>query len=385
MCIGVAFQISGANWDIVWHGVRNVESFITPPHAAIYSGVALTIGSIIFRSVSFYLPRLAMVKAKHTNNRRQISFSPTLNVFKSIPLHHKSPRLPLPMKLAIIGAILQLTAGPFDYWWHSNFGFDGLLSPSHSILLTGMLMASLAGLFGIYGHYKDNSSSCAVKASLAVSFGVFLMVAAGMIFMFTLPFSKGTHLDFNPQPFAAIWAEVILIPFVMGLSLFLVSSSTKMPFIFTSITCVVITMQSSSTIISNSYFAGLFPFYILNILPALVTDVILILFNRFGSNNNEKNGNGKIKDTSIDLNKRYLIASILLSSFFITLFFPWTVYVLYGFFKPSNEIRTEEFLLQLLFPIILPVVIPVSLISSSIGVYTIQKLNSRMKTRVHHT
>ncbi len=77
------------------------------------------------------------------------------------------------MKLAIIGAILQLTAGPFDYWWHSNFGFDGLLSPSHSILLTGMLMAALGGLFGIYGHYKDNSSSCAVKASLAVSFGYF--------------------------------------------------------------------------------------------------------------------------------------------------------------------------------------------------------------------
>jgi hypothetical protein len=85
MCIGVAFQISGANWDIVWHGVKNVESFITPPHAAIYSGVALTIGSIIFRSVSFYLPRLAMVKAKQTNNRRQISFFPTLNVFKSDP------------------------------------------------------------------------------------------------------------------------------------------------------------------------------------------------------------------------------------------------------------------------------------------------------------
>lgn len=68
-----------------------------------------------------------------------------------------------------------------------------------------------------YKDYKDNSSSCAVKASLAVSIGVFLMVAAGMIFMFTLPFSKGTHFDFNPQPFAAIWAEVIVIPFVMGL------------------------------------------------------------------------------------------------------------------------------------------------------------------------
>ena len=37
--IGVSLQIGGANWDIVWHGSKNVESFLTPPHAIIYSGV----------------------------------------------------------------------------------------------------------------------------------------------------------------------------------------------------------------------------------------------------------------------------------------------------------------------------------------------------------
>ena len=45
--IGVSLQIGGSNWDIVWHGVGNVETFFTPPHSVIYSGVALAIGSVI--------------------------------------------------------------------------------------------------------------------------------------------------------------------------------------------------------------------------------------------------------------------------------------------------------------------------------------------------
>ena len=33
--IGVSLEIGGSNWDIVWHGSKNVESFLTPPHAVI--------------------------------------------------------------------------------------------------------------------------------------------------------------------------------------------------------------------------------------------------------------------------------------------------------------------------------------------------------------
>src|ERR687892_2540568 len=47
LSIGVSLQISGSNWDIVWHGIGNVETFFTPPHSVIYSGVALAIGSIV--------------------------------------------------------------------------------------------------------------------------------------------------------------------------------------------------------------------------------------------------------------------------------------------------------------------------------------------------
>ena len=45
LSVGVSLQISGSNWDIVWHSVGNVETFFTPPHLVIYSGVALAVGT----------------------------------------------------------------------------------------------------------------------------------------------------------------------------------------------------------------------------------------------------------------------------------------------------------------------------------------------------
>ena len=51
--IGIALQIGAANWDIIWHGITDVESFFTPPHTVLYSGVVLTIGSIFFGIIQY--------------------------------------------------------------------------------------------------------------------------------------------------------------------------------------------------------------------------------------------------------------------------------------------------------------------------------------------
>ena len=51
--IGIALQIGAANWDIIWHGITDVESFFTPPHTVLYSGVALTIGSIFIGIIQY--------------------------------------------------------------------------------------------------------------------------------------------------------------------------------------------------------------------------------------------------------------------------------------------------------------------------------------------
>ncbi|HXT84724.1 MAG TPA: hypothetical protein VN704_10425, partial [Verrucomicrobiae bacterium] len=190
MCIGVAMQIGGANWDIVWHSSRNVESFLTPPHTLIYSGVALSISSIVFRLFSIL---------KDKTNKR---FMPNL----------KGSALSMSIKIPILGAIMQLTAGPFDFWWHTKFGFDGLLSPPHTILAIGMLLVAIGSLSAIYKIYKTNPSSIVNNFFVMLSSGVVSMIGVGLILMFTLPFSKGQYFDFNPEPFTAIFGSIILIP-----------------------------------------------------------------------------------------------------------------------------------------------------------------------------
>jgi len=343
--IGVALQISGSNWDIIWHGIGNVESFFTPPHSVIYSGVALAIGSIILAIFLFSV-------LEQKKGSRSIS-----------PLYFlRLSTIPFSLKLAVIGSLLQLTAGPFDFWWHNQFGFDGLLSPPHSVLASGMLMVALGALIGIYTLKRDNNTLFFSKVCLAIAFAVFLMVAVGMVLMFTLPFSKGQYFDFNPDPLAAVATASIVLPFLIGLCLFSAARVTSMPFIFTSITAIIMLIQSTTTIISNSYFVGIFPFYLLNIFPAMLADIIL----------QYRRGEGiTLIPTSNTTVKRYLIASIIVPLFFTTLFFPWSVDVYGGFFKPSDNIRTEKFFIQLLMPLIIPIVIPLSAVSSMAGEYLV--------------
>lgn len=387
--IGVALQISGSNWDIVWHGIGNVETFFTPPHSVIYSGVALAIGGVVVGEII------------HTTKiSQQKNISTKKNIFGLLIVS-----LPLPIKLAVIGCILQLTAGPFDFWWHNQFGFDGLLSPPHSVLAIGMLMAALGALIGIYYHYRsqnNNSTSSSIfsKLSLIVAFAVFLLVGVGIVLMFTLPFSKGQYFDFNPKPLAAVVAAATFIPFIIGLSLFVAANisafstnNKRIPFMLTSIIAIIMIIQSITTITSNSYFAWLFPFYLLNILPALVADILIFSYlqkkkyrvilpssspsyspQSFSSHSGV--ANTKNNTTAIQL---CLIASIIVSIFYTTLFFPWTVDVYGGYFKPPNTLRTEEFFVQLLIPVILPIAVPVSILSSMAGGLIGQKLMNTRK------
>ena len=373
--IGVSLQISGSNWDIVWHGVGNVETFFTPPHSVIYSGVVLAIGSVIGGTIQ------AAFRIRQQKN------DATWFVLLSVP-----SSLPLSLKIAAIGCILQLTAGPFDFLWHSLFGFDGLLSPPHSVLAVGMLTTALGALIGIYGHYSNHSSkinnasslsSLFSKLSLIVGFAVFLMVAVGMVLMFTLPFSKGQYFDFNPNPLAALVAASVSIPFILGICLFIAArissspTSNRIPFIFTSIVAVIMTIQSITTITSNSYFAWLFPVYLLNIIPALVADILIFRYS-------QKKKADSLLSSQVDnainnkLKKWYPIATVIISIFYITLFFPWTIDVFGGYFEPPSSLRTEQFFVQLLIPTILPSVVPVSIVSSLIGSLVAQRLiNSR--------
>jgi hypothetical protein len=255
------------------------------------------------------------------------------------------------------------------------------------VLAAGMLMAALGALMGIYSHCSNHSSrkinnmSSSLlfsKLSLIVGFAVFLMVAVGMILMFTLPFSKGQYFDFNPNPLAALITASVSIPFILGICFFVAartisfSAANRIPFILTFIVAVIMTIQSTTTITSNSYFAWLFPFYLLNIIPALVADILIC---RYLQKKKASSLSSK-KDNAMDIEKKKycLIASVTVSTFYITLFFPWTIDVFAGYFQPPNSLRTEQFFVQLLIPIILPFVVPASIASSLLGGLVAQRL-----------
>ena len=111
--IGLIISFSGGSWDITFHILSQPESFFSYPHTLVYTGILIVI-SIFF--INF---------GKNILNKNQ----------------HRKDNF-----LILMGAVLILAAGPFDFSWHLKFGLDGLLSPPHVILLTGWLLVGLGNL-----------------------------------------------------------------------------------------------------------------------------------------------------------------------------------------------------------------------------------------------
>ncbi|MFZ0628672.1 MAG: hypothetical protein WAM16_05180, partial [Nitrososphaeraceae archaeon] len=333
VAIGVALQVGAANWDIIWHGVVNVESFFTPPHTVLYSGVGLsliaTIAGIIFS-----------IKQKTSVKKEPFS------------IYYKIPN---PLKLIALGCLVEVFSGQFDNWWHANFGFDGLLSPPHLMLISGMLLLILGALIGT--HLSEIHKKFKILSEM-ICYGILWMIIINFVFMFTLPFSEGQYFDFNPSPTAALVLGSTL-PGIFTAIIFYSLQNLPFPFRMTVVTATLMTIQSSATITSNNYFVGLFPLYLLNLLIPLTLDFISI----YAQKNNKMVG--------IFMNKehRRIIFSIAISFFFITFYFPWSVNMFKSFFG-IDLITFESVLIfeQLLWKFIIPVLMPVSFVSAYVGI-----------------
>ena len=59
-----------------------------------------------------------------------------------------------PAKLVIVGVIMLISAAPVDFAWHSAFGLDGLLSPPHFVLVSGMIIGNAGALIGLTQNVK---------------------------------------------------------------------------------------------------------------------------------------------------------------------------------------------------------------------------------------
>ena len=357
---GIGLQIGGTNWDIIWHGLNNVESFLTPPHTVLYLGVLLVLISI------FIL--VLLIFAKSFPKESNFSFLKKIK----FGLFSVKSKIPLSFKLIIIGCAFELFAGFFDNWWHNQFGFDGLLSPPHSFIGIGMLFSLLGVLFGVINLDYRSVNKRLYNLSFVMGFSLMWMVSINFVFLFTLPYSKGQFFDFNPDPFYALLVSNFLLPFLTGIIFFSMIKLTKIPFIFTAIVSFFMIIQSSATLLSNSLI-DFFPFYLWNIIPAFIADIVLQI---------KRDPKSKKLNISLTQNKsikRIVLSTTIISIFLISLYFPWSINVYKTYFQiPENVFQSHIILNKLLYSFILPILIPLSIVFSIFGILSAVIVSKRI-------
>jgi hypothetical protein len=269
--LGVLLTAIAGSWDITNHLLNKPETFFSPPHSALYTGVAIVIiGSIITYRYHIFNINNKKASNQHYYNNNSNSNNKT-NLYSIII--NKLRDLPLSVKLVLIGVIMLVSAGPFDFAWHSAFGLDGLLSPPHSVLTAGMALSSIGALLGIivscnkvtnynynnsrnkkkrneldsytmnnsppsfssYSYSSSPSSSNSTNADDSVSHAIvatippiFIVIGilpvwitiSGIVDMASLPFSDTQYFNFNPDPTLGAIIATLCFPFVVSFMLF---------------------------------------------------------------------------------------------------------------------------------------------------------------------
>ena len=237
--LGMLLAAAGGSWDITNHLLNKPETFFAPPHAVLYSGVAsAVVGTILVFSGS-----------------------------KS----GSAGRMIWPAKLVIAGVVLLISAAPVDFGWHSAFGLDGLFSPPHFVLVSGMVIGSVGALTGLAQSTKRLPSVLIVIAILPI-----WLAASGMIDMFSLPFSETDYFNFNPHPTFGVIVATLAFPFLISACLMGSSALAGKRFGVLSMTgAAFIIIGVLTSIIPNSALIPTIPFYVSSIIPIVAADTLL--------------------------------------------------------------------------------------------------------------
>ncbi|MCV0392021.1 MAG: hypothetical protein K5790_01865 [Nitrosopumilus sp.] len=247
---GILLVTVGGSWDITNHLLSKPETFFSPPHALMYCGVAISlIGTVV-------------------------SFIGWKNLQKFSDSYF------FPLKIKLIGISLLVGAGPFDFIWHSNFGLDGLLSPPHLTLIMGMFLCSIGGMIGIARHLKINNYKNSLSLFLIV-LGVIpvWLSCSGIISSLSLPFSNTDYFQLNPEPHVAFVVATLAYPMLISMSMFLVYRLSHEKFGMMSILGgLFLLIYSTTAIVPNFAIFDSIQFYSLNLIPFVISDVILLFY-----------------------------------------------------------------------------------------------------------
>jgi hypothetical protein len=241
--IGVLLAAGGGSWDINNHLLNKPETFFASPHAVLYSGAgAVVTGAVILFRTS-----------------------------------RRTGKIIRPIKLVVAGMIMLVVAGPIDFAWHSAYGLDGLLSPPHFVLVSGMIASSAGALAGMVYHSSMAFRKPRLSSPLIIVGMLPVWLAtSGMVDMLSLPFSHTGYFDFDPHPVLAVAVATLAFPFLM--SLVAHSSSTLAGRRFGIVSLVggaFIVTNMLTLIVPNDALLPTIPFYAANIIPFIAADVLL--------------------------------------------------------------------------------------------------------------
>ncbi len=125
----------GLAWDIRWHGAVGRDSFWSPPHLLMYSGI--TVAGLVCLAIVLQ----TMLRYRH--GQPAVTDATTVAVCGAF-------HGPLGFVLAGFGLLTMLAAAPFDNFWHELYGIDVTLwAPFHVMGLVGGALAALGAIYAV--------------------------------------------------------------------------------------------------------------------------------------------------------------------------------------------------------------------------------------------
>lgn len=146
---GTMMMLLGGVWDSISHELRIPDTFWTIQHETIYSGAMLVACSAVGAC-------LVQKRVKNRVMRRG-------------------------MAMIIVGAVLQLGGGYADYNFHEVYGIDGLVTPSHLTVETGLLLSAVGSFLTI-----SKSEKWVLRRMAPISMLAILLAAAWIGFNLVL-------------------------------------------------------------------------------------------------------------------------------------------------------------------------------------------------------
>jgi len=335
--IGSIMQISAGNWDVTSHLLLTPESFFTPSHALLYTGIGIL-------SMSSVVGVVIILKYKEL----------------------KKTGITLTFKLLIVGSVVSIISGPSDFIWHETFGLDGFLSPTHLLLITGMLINTLAvvlGLVCLNSFFKKGTFYQLGRIFFVPAVIALWLILVSYVYMLALPISEGELFNFNLNPVAESLIALISLPLISsGLYLFIFKKTDTFG-IASAIAAGVILLTAFTNIIPSQSLSDLLPFYLLTIIPFVLVD--MLIYDKL-----------PLASKMINYKLKILIAGATSGSLFYIMGYPLLPLTLSNYLMPVNLDQTGFVTIVDIIPSFinsLPVVLPITLfIGAIIGILSVR-------------